>query len=186
MTSPVVTIASDGDVIFVVGDEKRQLRVHSLFLRTVSIVFDAMLGPRYSEGANLSSNVPKIIPLPEDDPEAMEIIFSIIHYRLDTFSDQLGSEAVFRLAIAIDKYDMTRALNIHICSLLNCNNIQDPKSLWQLARASYLLRNDLAFETATLGLLYHYGEPYLRLAHIDTNAIDIGDQFMGMSSSSPL
>jgi len=55
-------IVSDGDVVFVVGDEKRQLKAHSLFLRTVSIVFNAMLGHRYREGANLSSDMPKNHP----------------------------------------------------------------------------------------------------------------------------
>jgi hypothetical protein len=181
MTSPVGSIVSDGDVVFVVGEEKRQLRVHSLFLRTVSSVFNALLGPRYSEGINLSSDTPKSIPLPEDDPETMEIIFNIVHFRTDTFSDQLEPEALIRLAIAIDKYDMVQALKVYTRGWLYCDSIQDPGRLWQLAKASYLLHNDQAFKSATLGLLCHYGEPYLRLYNKDTSIIDIGDQFLGMS-----
>lgn len=180
MTSPVGTIVLDGDVIFVVGEEKRQLRVHSLFLRTVSSVFNAMLGPRYSEGTNLSPDIPKLIPLPEDDPETMEIIFGIIHFRQDIATDQLEPEAVYRLAIAIDKYDMTQALKVYTSGWLDCDKIHDSGKLWQLAKAAYLLHNDRAFETATLGLLYYYKEPYIHLRNIDTTAIDLGDQFMGM------
>ncbi len=110
----LVTIAQGGDVIFVVGDEQRQLRVHSLFLRTVSPVFNAMLGPRYKEGANLMPDSPMSILLPEDDPDAMETIFNIIHFRTDAVSDQHEPEAVLRLAIATDKYDLTRALQLSI------------------------------------------------------------------------
>jgi len=56
---PTTSIAPSGDVVLVIGDEEWRMRVHSLILRTSSRVFDAMLGPSYSEGANLSSAAPK-------------------------------------------------------------------------------------------------------------------------------
>lgn len=142
-----------------------------------------MLGPRYSEGTNLSSDLPKLIPLLKDNPETMQIIFSIFHFRMDAISDQLEPKALFRLAIAIDKYDMKQALEVYTCDWLHCENIQNPERLWQLAKPSYLLHNDCAFEAATLGLLRYYGEPYLHLQNRDTTGIDIGYQFTGMSCS---
>lgn len=167
----MVAIAPDGDVIFVVGDEQRPLKVHSVFLRTVSSVFNAMLGPHYREGANLSSDCPKVIPLPEDDPEAMEIIFNIIHFRLDAVRDQFEPEDVLCLAIATDKYDLAQALRLSTRDWLQqCNSTQNPKESWKLVKASYLLLNDRAFEANTRGLLYHHGGSFFRLN--DANAIN--------------
>ncbi|KAI1776672.1 hypothetical protein F4818DRAFT_440071 [Hypoxylon cercidicola] len=177
---PVVPIAPDGDVIFVVGDEKRPLRVHSVFLRTASSVFKAMLGPHYREGANLSSDCPKVIPLPEDDPKAMEIIFNIIHFRFDAVSERYDPESVLCLAIAADKYDFTQALRLSIRDWLQCDNIKDPKKLWKLTKASYFLHNDRAFEATTLGLICHYGGSFFQLNDGNEIYFDFGDRFAGV------
>ena len=141
-----------------------------------------MLGPHYSEGTNLSRDHPKTISLPEDDPDAMETIFNILHFRNDVVSDQLEPEDVLRLAIATDKYDLIRALQLSIRVWLECDSNQDPERLWQLARASYLLRNNRAFEVTTFGLLCHYGGSYFRQGEVDAIPFDEG-RFAGMSSS---
>ena len=66
------------------------MRVHSVILRTASTVFNALLGPHYNEGGNLSSGAPKDIPLPEDDAVALEIIFNALHYRVEAIQDLLS------------------------------------------------------------------------------------------------
>ena len=70
MESPSESTAASGDVLLVIGSEGKWIQVHSLILRTASTVFNAMLGPHYTEGRDLSSESPKEILLPEDDPES--------------------------------------------------------------------------------------------------------------------
>jgi hypothetical protein len=48
-SNSVTDIAADGDVILVVGPERRKLRVHSLILKNVSTAFNAMFGPHFKE-----------------------------------------------------------------------------------------------------------------------------------------
>ncbi|XXG99310.1 hypothetical protein Hte_005647 [Hypoxylon texense] len=165
--SPPVAIAPDGDVIFVVGDEQRRLKVHSVFLRTVSPVFKAMLGPHFREGANLSSDRPTVIPLPDDDPEAMEVLFNVVHYRLDAVKKRYDVEEMLYMAIALDKYDLTRALRLSIPGSipgwLQCDGIQDPDQLWKLTKASYILHKAQTFWTATLWLIVYQAGSFYRL-----------------------
>ena len=49
----VVNIATDGDVILIVGPEKARLRVQSLFLKAVSNPFSVMFGPDWKEGHDI-------------------------------------------------------------------------------------------------------------------------------------
>ncbi|KAH8655653.1 hypothetical protein BX600DRAFT_470063 [Xylariales sp. PMI_506] len=97
-----------------------------------------------------------------------------------TLSPIVLSRTVLRLDIAVDKYDMTRALRLYIQAWLSCDDTKSPDRLWRLTRASYLLHHGQAFETATLGLLCLYGEPYHRLSNMGVISFDIGDRFAAM------
>ena len=78
----VVNIATDGDVILVVGPEKAKLRVQSLFLKAASKPFSAMFGPDWKEGHNILDLDALIeLPLPENNANALKLICAIIHYR---------------------------------------------------------------------------------------------------------
>jgi len=81
------------------------MKVDSFIFCTSSRVFNVILGPSYSEGANLSSLAPKDIPLPNDDAKALEIIFNVIHYRMEAMDDPLDPSVVLRVAITADKYN---------------------------------------------------------------------------------
>lgn len=50
-------VSSDGDIILIVGLEKKRIRVNSAFLRIASRVLDSMFGPNWAEGQNLSRYV---------------------------------------------------------------------------------------------------------------------------------
>ncbi|KAK0619422.1 hypothetical protein B0T14DRAFT_537243 [Immersiella caudata] len=82
-TDPVINISPNGNAILVVGPQAVRLRVHSLHLQSASKVFNAMLGPNWSEGQGLSEESPPTILLEEDDPEALRIICCVIHHRND-------------------------------------------------------------------------------------------------------
>ncbi|GAB1315512.1 hypothetical protein MFIFM68171_05722 [Madurella fahalii] len=152
MESPLESIAASGDVLLVIGTEGKRIRVQSLILRTASTVFNAMLGPHYTEGWDLSSESPKDIFLPEDDPEALRIIFNTIHYRLNTVDDPLDPPLVLRIAIMADKYDFIQALKLVSRDWLRCENVVDAKKLWQLTMASGWLKSEKCFEENTLTL----------------------------------
>ncbi|KAI1763286.1 hypothetical protein GGR53DRAFT_371647 [Hypoxylon sp. FL1150] len=179
--SSPVAIAPDGDVIFVVGDEQRRLRVHSVFLRTVSSVFRAMLGPHFREGANLSSDCPTVIPLPDDDPEAMEVIFNIVHFRLDAVKERYEPGELLCLAVATDKYDMTGALRLSTRGWLRCEGIRDPDQLWKLAKATYILRNYGVFRTVTMLLVVYHTGSFYRLNDDAEITFDFEDRLAGES-----
>jgi len=71
-----------------------------------------MLGPHYDEGRNLPSESPKDVPLPQDDPEVLEIIFNAIHYRMEAIDDPLDPAVVLRVTIIADKYDFMEAFKL--------------------------------------------------------------------------
>jgi hypothetical protein len=77
--SSTADIAPDGDVILLVGAGMKRLRAYSLVLKSASSVFNAMLGPRFSEGQRLDDNESTEIDMLEDDAEAMEIMLNVIY-----------------------------------------------------------------------------------------------------------
>lgn len=73
----------NGDVVFVVGDEKYRIRVSSIILRNSSPVFKVLLGPRFAEGQQLFNEGYVEVPLPEDDPDALTPILHVLRGRND-------------------------------------------------------------------------------------------------------
>jgi|SRR3569833_1008316 len=184
-----VNIAPSGDVVLVVGAEQMRMRVHSLILRTSSTVFNAMLGPSYSEGANLSPVAPKDVSLPEDDAGALEFIFNVIHYRMDAIDDPPDPSLVLRVAMMADKYDFIQALKLASRDWLKCDAVNDAEELWRLVMAACWLRNEKAFENSTQALLCCYGGSYLELGDLDRMPPHLVGQFAGkpsISASAPL
>jgi hypothetical protein len=63
------------------------------------------------------------IELPDDDPNAMKIIFEILHHRPETYS--MTTDCAVSIAIVGDKYDCTRALRPWLIYWLAC---QEPEN----------------------------------------------------------
>ncbi|KAL2257624.1 hypothetical protein VTK26DRAFT_9384 [Humicola hyalothermophila] len=164
--APLVDIAPTGDVVFAIGPENamERLRVQSSILRTASTVFAAMLGPHFAEGQGLSSESPKEVRLPEDDPAVMKVIFNALHFRFEDVADPLDPDLVLRAVIAADKYDVTGALQMCFRVWLNCKrNVDTENTLWRLAMASALVGNEEGFRDSTRKLLLSYGGAYARI-----------------------
>lgn len=102
--SGTVAIAAGGNVVFTVGPDGRRLRVFSLLVKTVLPVLNAMLGANFKEGHQLMQQDESDILLPEDDAEALEIIFTTVHGRNDRVPRRLSPELLLRIATAGDKY----------------------------------------------------------------------------------
>jgi hypothetical protein len=123
--SSTADIAPDGDIILLVGAEMKRLRAHSLVLKSASRVFNAMLGPRFSEGQKLDDKESTEIDMPEDDAEAMETMLNVIHGYNNAVYDSLDTSQILRVAITADKFDCKVALAFAIKVWLNYANITD-------------------------------------------------------------
>ena len=162
--STFVEIIADGDVILIVGPEKVKLRVHSLFLKTASTFFSAMLSPDWNEGHNPSGgDTPVERSLPEDNAAALKIICAIIHNRTNMVPQTLAASDVLGIAVTADKYDF-----VDVLSLVSGNWLQPRKhqvgDLMLLTAAAYLFRNAMAFREITRVMILNHGGPYLALS----------------------
>ncbi|CAI6089262.1 unnamed protein product [Clonostachys chloroleuca] len=161
-----VDIAVNGDVAFIVGPSCRRLRVYSLVLTNASTVFNAMLGPQFKEGHQLAQPGLTEIELPEDNAEAIEIVFNIIHGRNDRVSDTLDPGELLQVAIIIDKYDCLIPLAFAMKLWLKSVSITDPVQMWTLAMVGVVLRREEMFAEATSALVLNYTETYLSLTNM--------------------
>jgi hypothetical protein len=109
-------IDPDGDVLLQVGSSSphAHLLISSKVLSLASPVFAAMLSPPFKEGSSLSSGHGCEILLPEDDPGAMALLCSCLHFRTDQIPTVLEFPLLKALAILCDKYDCTKAISAWI------------------------------------------------------------------------
>ena len=159
----VETISPNGDVILVVGPQTVRLRVHSLFLRSASKVFNAMLGPNWSEGQRLSEECPPEVSLEEDNPESLRIICNVIHHQNDNVPDKPPPEQVLEIAIETDKYDLTVAMRYAAAQWLERSDTLSTIETGYLMASAFLFDDADRFATHTLELVLNHTGPYLQL-----------------------
>jgi hypothetical protein len=150
-----------GDVFLVVGKENVRLRVNSQSLRSASKAFAAMFGPRWSEGQSLSKEVPTEVALPDDDAETMRTICCVIHHRNDMLPEDLTAKNVLKLAILVDKYDLTVALNFAMQVWLKPRSQVEMVETGRLLAAAFLLNSAEAFISHSKALVLDYGVSYM-------------------------
>ncbi len=81
--------------------------VSSKHLMLASPVFKAMLRHgAFSEGAALQTTGKAQVPLPDDNPEAFEIVLNLIHGHSGRVPTILTFDMMTNLAILVDKYQM--------------------------------------------------------------------------------
>jgi len=122
-----IDIAEDSDVILVIntGSKQMRLRVFSQCLRAASKVFNIMFGDNWREGKNLGTKEPAEIALPEDDPKAMLYICRTLHFQ--PTEDEApntglkGPAQILKIAVQVDKYDLTIVFAAQISKLLSCS-----------------------------------------------------------------
>ncbi|CUS12383.1 unnamed protein product [Tuber aestivum] len=100
-----------GDLLVLLPTAKTKLQISSKVLSTASPVFRSMFSPRFREGAALASATKLTeIEFPDDSPQALGIIFDVLHFRHDCVSDDYSHDVLYNIALVADKYDLTRAL----------------------------------------------------------------------------
>ncbi|KAK5692493.1 hypothetical protein LTR97_010802 [Elasticomyces elasticus] len=171
----LIAIVADGDVLFNVGTATAaRLRVSSDTLIRASKVFASLLGPCFHEGSlDRSSHSPADIALPDDDAIAMEDMCRFLHGEsVPQLVEDLNSARIYKLAIAIDKYDCTERLRFHSQALLlgfwDAYDGNDPNPcLVQMAAAAYLLNHARTFSVATRHIIMDTNEDYSELFETD-------------------
>ena len=151
--SKTYDIARHGDIILVVGEKETQLRVHSVCMRIASKVFDAMLGPHFSEGQPSSGNHPKEISMPDDNAATITTICNVIHHRNDLLPDLLEPSELPEIALAADKYDCVLALKYVMIQWLDFKEPVTFSDLGNLLIAAYVFDNSDAFRRVALKLI---------------------------------
>lgn len=154
----IENVDPEGDVILVVGPDKRRMRVDSRCLRRASKVFAAMFSTRFAEGQNLSPLEPKEVPLPEDDHEHMLVLCNAFHLKNEVLESTPTTSDMLNLAVLIDKYDCAEAVRfISKAWLLGWKKTYHQpwrKTYYQqdverLVAAAYLMRDQEQFRVYT-------------------------------------
>ncbi|KAK2064178.1 BTB/POZ domain-containing protein [Colletotrichum caudatum] len=175
-----VPVVPDGDVILVVGvgEETAELRVDSVILKRASRVFGAMLGPRFAEGQKLldRGSEPVKISLPEEDPEVMELVLTILHHQNARVCQIAAADSILEVAVIADKYDLVDALKYASQTMLRYHEPSIDRltvgDLWRLGLAAGLLNEARSFEKITRMLVWNHTMPYIQLADAE-DVIDV-------------
>ena len=104
----------DGDIVIKVprntecDDEPAEIhmRVSSKHLSLASPVFKVLLNGTFQEGCSLRESGKATISLPNDDSDALETLFNIIHGRLHQVPPHPSLGRLLKLAVLVDKYEL--------------------------------------------------------------------------------
>ncbi|USW55680.1 Putative SKP1/BTB/POZ domain superfamily protein [Septoria linicola] len=98
-----VQIVTDSNVTLLCGTNgELRLLVSSHALSMNSTVFKVMLGPQFLEGFPLAASAHVEIPLPEDDPKAMELLCQALHSRASV-AELIEHALLLKIARLTDK-----------------------------------------------------------------------------------
>ncbi|KAJ9136546.1 hypothetical protein NKR23_g9776 [Pleurostoma richardsiae] len=136
-SSGPVLIDEDGDLILVVGPEKKEFRVCSRTMRRSANFWKTLL-----YGSSAEAKRPKLsdwrVELPEDSAAAMEVLLYSAHniHKQITPGDNL--DLIYRILFLADKYDMDSCLTFRVERWLPrvsfTTQYQFSKKLWVLFR----------------------------------------------------
>ncbi|KAL6715639.1 hypothetical protein ACLMJK_006600 [Lecanora helva] len=158
-----------GDLLLLVGpsvglnpSQNGSIRVSSKVLSLASPVFATMMSPKFAEGQNAGKNDWTISP-PDDDPEAMSVICSVIHF-VDVASE-VSFSILEKIATICDKYDFAKAIKGWSESALQPwkytlgTDRNEYDECVQLLGISYLLGNHELFWVASRNLMFSHTVP---------------------------
>ncbi|PVI04306.1 hypothetical protein DM02DRAFT_692733 [Periconia macrospinosa] len=170
MPDSTEVLAARGDVILVVGPEKKRLKVSSKKLRDASRYFNNLLGPHFSEGQDLDPDNPKEITMPEDDGFLLEIICSNIHGRKYD-GRKLSLMDIFYVAMTADKFDCVRhmqaTLAMWLAQIKDSVDTRDMIQMSYLMAAAFISDDPVAFRESARSIIMHHGESFIPMMEAD-------------------
>ena len=147
-------IAPNGDIVFLVGPDKKRIRAYSNVMINTSAVFAAMLGPNFSEGQKLimaSEGQPAEVKLPDDDYEPFTWVVKAVHCKA---MERPDSSTLLGIAKLADKYDFNRALTYAAGEwVINFCDSTSSLDIWKALIAAYILNSSRGFKSLSEQLL---------------------------------
>ncbi|KAG4428533.1 hypothetical protein IFR05_015986 [Cadophora sp. M221] len=104
--SIVNTTTSEG------GPMTVHMRASSRHLMLASPTFLSMLGPGYREGSVLQAQGSVIIPLADDDPDALIILLNVIHGKTRVVPREVDLHTLAKIATLVDYYHMHETVEL--------------------------------------------------------------------------
>ena len=172
-------IDDDGDVLVQTGS--KELLVSSKILALASPVFKAMFNSKFLEGSTIrSTQNPLELPLPDDDPDALAVLFHTLHFSSKQKFLRLGADLQLHVAQLSDKYDCTASISGESGRWLRSlsEGDHDTSILWTSSTIAFLMGHMDEFSnfTAKLALKLTAAE----LDHTAPNSA-LPETFKGMS-----
>ncbi|KAH7308607.1 hypothetical protein B0I35DRAFT_98915 [Stachybotrys elegans] len=155
-----IILCPDGDAFLVVaGSDKsveREFLVSSTVLGLASDYFKALFTSGFKEGRETRSGICPRIPLKGDDPEAMLVLLSILHFQNLADNDTVELRTLEAISIVCDKYDCIKALRPWIPLWLG--NYKDAKleDLGSFMSAAYHFRDSDALRRISSMAICHF------------------------------
>ena len=147
-------IDDDGDVL--VQTNSKEMLVSSKILALASPVFKAMFSSNFLEGTTIrSAQNPLQLPLPDDDPDALVVLFHTLHFSSKRTFPSLGADLQVQIAQLADKYQCTASICGESRGWLGSLSDGDYESstLWTLATIAFLMGHKDEFSDYTRKLL---------------------------------
>lgn len=125
----------------------------------------------FSEGQSLSSNFVTEIPLPEDDPRAMEIICHATHQKTTAIPRDADATTLLTVATHVDKYFLHDALGYALDTWINARLLSgdDTNDQLKTLSASILLRRKEVFKHITKSFVYNYEQSFVIVVANDSS-----------------
>lgn len=114
-----------GDLRLVVGADQVVFQVCSRALARSSPVWETMLHGPFSEGKAQQKGDTWEISLPEEPPEELGIIFSVVHGKIENLPPAIACSGLLKLTMLADKYDMMRLLKPYWLGWVTSNDGPD-------------------------------------------------------------
>ncbi|KAM5356554.1 hypothetical protein ACJ41O_003200 [Fusarium nematophilum] len=159
MEPRMLRLYANGDAILVIDHPTKQptkCLISSTILTLASPYFDALFGSKFREAASVQQGECPEITLQEDDPEAMEIILSILHYKHDKDFYKLEPVLLASVAQHSDKYRCNGVLRPWASTWFSATEGEsDPKELGLLLTAAYFFRCETYISSVSKSVIPH-------------------------------
>ena len=147
-------IDDDGDVL--VQTTSKELLVSSKILALASPFFKALFKSNsFLEGSTIrSAQNPLKLPLPDDDPDALGVLFHTLHFSSKQKFHKLGADLQLDVAKLADKYDCTNSMSGESRRWLRSLSEGDHETsvLWTLSTIAFLMGHVDEFSNLTAKL----------------------------------
>ena len=147
-------IDDDGDVL--VQTNSKELILSSKILALASPVFKAMFSPKFREGSTArSAQNPLQLPLPDDNPDALTVLFHTLHFSSKRTFSSLGADLQLQIAQLADKYQCIASISGESGRWLRSLSEGGYESsvLWTLSTIAFLMGHKDEFSKFTVKLV---------------------------------